>query len=151
MGVNPDFKDLFAAFNAAEVRYLVVGAYAVTFHARPRFTKDLDVWVDPDPGNAARVFEALSAFGAPMGEVSESDFSAPDMVFQIGVAPNRIDIVMAIEGVAFPDAWERRVETRYGDCPMHVISREDLIVNKRILGRPRDREDLRALEGDAEA
>jgi len=150
MAVNPDFKDLFAAFNAAEVRYLVVGAYAVTFHARPRFTKDLDVWVDPEPQNAARVYQALTAFGAPLEGVSESDFADPDLVFQIGVAPNRIDVVMGIEGVEFPDAWPRRVETRYGPCAVHVISRQDLIANKRAVGRPRDQEDLRALGGGHE-
>jgi len=147
MAVNPDFKDLFAAFNAVEVRYLVVGAHAVTFHSRPRFTKDLDIWVDPDPQNAARVYRALAAFGAPLEGVSESDFADPDLVFQIGVAPNRIDIVMGIEAVAFPDAWSRRIEAQYGPCPIHVISRQDLIANKRALGRPRDRQDLRALEG----
>lgn len=150
MAVNPDFEDLFAAFNAAEVRYLVVGAYAVTFHARPRFTRDLDVWVDPDPKNAARVYRALSAFGAPLEGVSESDFADADLVFQIGVAPNCIDVVMGIEAVVFPDAWPRRVEAHYGPCPIHVISRQDLIANKRAVGRPRDQEDLRALEGGEE-
>lgn len=147
MAVNPDFEDLFAAFNAADVRYLVVGAYAVTFHARPRFTKDLDVWVDPDPRNAARVYRALTAFGAPLESVSESDFTDANLVFQLGVAPNRIDIVMGIEAVAFPDAWSRRVEARYGAHAIHVISRQDLITNKRAVGRQRDQEDLRALEG----
>jgi hypothetical protein len=150
MAVNPDFRDLFAAFNDAEVRYLVVGAHAVTFYSRPRLTKDLDVWVDPDPENAARVYRALSAFGAPLEDVAESDFVDPDLVFQIGVAPNRIDVVMGIEGVEFPDAWPRRVEGRYGPCPIHVISRQDLITNKRAVGRPRDQEDLRALEGGEE-
>ena len=119
----------------------------MTFHARPRFTKDLDVWVEPSEENAARVHRALACFGAPMADVTEADLADPDMVFQIGVAPNRIDILMGIEGGDFARAWAHRVEGRYDDCPMHVISREDLIANKRLLDRPRDREDLRALEG----
>jgi hypothetical protein len=149
MAANPDFRDLFAALNAAEARYLVVGAYAVTFHARPRFTKDLDVWVEPSPENAARVHAALTRFGAPMASVTEADFTNPAMVFQIGVAPNRIDILMGIEGVEFGPAWSRRVETTYGGSAIHVISRADLIANKRRLGRPHDKEDLRALEDDS--
>jgi hypothetical protein len=145
MAVNPDFRDLFVAFDDAEVRFLVVGAYAVTFHSRPRFTKSLDVWVDPSPDNAERVWEALAAFGAPLSEVSPSDFTRESMVFQIGVEPNRIDILMGIEGVTFTDAWNRRVPATCGDAPIHVISREDLIENKRRVGRPSDLEDLDAL------
>jgi len=145
MAVNPDFRDLFAAFNDAEVRYLVVGAYAVTFYARPRFTKGLDVWVDPSAGNAPRVYTALEQFGAPLGAVSPGDFQKEDMVFQIGVEPNRIDVLMGIEGVRFGPAWERREESTYGDMPIHLISRADLIRNKRALGRPRDLDDLEAL------
>jgi hypothetical protein len=124
--MNPDFVDLLRAFNAAEVRYLVVGGYAVTFHARPRFTKDLDPGVDPAPEYARRVREALRAFGAPLAEVSLADFSDPEMVFQIGVPPNGIDIRMGISGVGFSPAWERRMEGSYADCPIHVLGLEDL-------------------------
>lgn len=144
--INPDFRDLFSALNAAEARYLVVGAYAVTFHARPRFTKDLDVWVGRAPDNAARVWQALAAFGAPMAEVRPEDFSRPDTVFQIGVVPNRIDVLTTIEGVEFAPAWERRVRSEYGDQVLWVLSRSDLITNKRALARPQDLEDVRELE-----
>ncbi|MCP5071049.1 MAG: hypothetical protein GY946_31180 [bacterium] len=148
--INPDFKDLLLAFNAAEVRYLVVGAYAVTFHAQPRFTKDLDLWVEASPENAARVHKALTAFGAPIGELTVDDLANPEMVYQIGVAPNRIDVLMGVSGLGFSEAWPERVDSTYGDCPIHVISRQDLIRNKRAAGRPQDLIDLRALGEDIE-
>ena len=103
--VNPDFRDLFAALNEAQANYLVVGAHAVAFYAEPRFTKDLDVWVEASPVNAPRVLAALQAFGAPLGTASEADFQVPGAVLQIGVAPNRIDITTQIDGVAFGEAW----------------------------------------------
>jgi hypothetical protein len=147
MGVNPDFRDLFFELNAADARYLVVGAYAVTFHSRPRFTKDLDVLVDPTPQNAARVHRALRSFGAPLEDVTEQDLATPGIVYQIGVEPNRIDVITEIDGVAFGPAWEARVDSVYGDCAIHVLSREDLIASKRAAGRPQDLADLRELEG----
>jgi len=146
MGVNPDFRDLFFELNAADARYLVVGAYAVTFHSRPRFTKDVDVLVDPTPENATRVRAALRAFGAPLKDLTEKDLATKGIVFQIGIAPNRIDILTSIGGVEFGPAWERRVDSEYGDCAIHVLSREDLIVNKRTVGRPQDLVDLKELE-----
>ena len=97
VAVNPDFRDLFAALNAAAARYLLVGGYAVAFHAAPRFTKDLDVWTEPTPANAARVAEALRAFGAPLQDLSLADLERAGLVFQIGVPPNRIDIVTSTE------------------------------------------------------
>ena len=89
--VNRDFSDLFAAFNEAGVKYLLVGAHAVAFHAEPRYTKDLHVWVEATVENAARVHTALRAFGAPMSGVSEADFAEPGITLQLGVAPNRIE------------------------------------------------------------
>ena len=146
MAVNPDFRDLFASFNAAEVRYLVVGAYAVTFHSRPRFTKDLDIWGEPRPDNAVRTYAALKAFGAPLADVTPEDFANEEQVFQIGVEPNRIDILMGIAAVDFAGAWERRVAGRYGDCPIQLISRQDLIANKKAVGRRQDLADAAWLE-----
>ncbi len=148
MAINPDFKDLLAAFNDADVRYLVVGAYAVTFHARPRFTKDLDIWVEATPENAARVMAALRSFGAPVDDLTIEDLSNEQMVYQMGIAPNRIDVLMGVTGVQFVAAWERRESFAYGDCPVHVISKRDLIASKRAAGRPQDLLDLKALEPD---
>jgi hypothetical protein len=146
--INPDFRDLLHAFNAAEVRYLVVGAYAVTFHAQPRFTKDLDLWVEPSSDNAPRVLAALKTFGAPVANLSLDDLVNPALVYQIGVAPNRIDVLMGVSGIEFEDAWPNRVPSNYGDCPIHVISRDDLIRNKRASNRPQDLLDLQALGAD---
>lgn len=146
MPVNLDFRDLFAELNAAEARYLLVGAYAVAFHAEPRFTKDLDVWVEPTTPNARRVFDALRRFGAPLRDVSEDDLARPERILQIGIPPNRIDLVTSIDGVDFEKAWQARVETPYGDQKIMVISRHHLIDNKRACGRPQDLLDLKLLE-----
>jgi len=148
MTVNPDFRDLFSDFNDAEVRYLVVGAYAVTFHARPRFTKDLDLWIDSHQDNAQRAWEALAKFGAPLDDVTPSDLATPGMILQIGVAPNRIDILTSLEGVDFEAAWSRRDRTQYGDCEIGILSRADLIENKRRVARPQDLIDVEALSED---
>lgn len=103
--MNPDFVDLLRAFAARDVRFLLVGAYALALHGRPRATGDLDVWVDATPENAARVMAALTEFGAPMDQIAESDFARPGIVYQIGVAPGRIDILTQLTGLAFADAW----------------------------------------------
>ena len=148
MPLNSDFRDLFAALNAAGARYLLVGGYAVAFHAQPRFTKDLDVWAEPSPGNAGRVLDALRQFGAPLQDLTGPDLERPGTVFQIGVPPNRIDIVTAIDGVDFAEAWPERAETTYGDQPVPVIGKRQLVKNKRAAGRPQDLLDLEVLEGD---
>lgn len=146
MPVNPDFSDLFSALNAADARYLLIGGYAFSFHAEPRYTKDLDVWVEPSAPNAAAVNAALAQFGAPMQHVSIDDLSRTGMVIQIGVEPNRIDIVTSIDGVSFDEGWAGRLETRYGDVPIHVIGRAELIKNKRTCGRLQDLADAARLE-----
>jgi hypothetical protein len=146
MAVNPDFRDLFSALNAAEARFLVVGAYAVIHHTDPRYTKDLDVWVEPEPGNAARVFEALATFGAPLAELTLADLCNPEMVFQIGIEPNRIDILMGLEGVSFFAAWEGSASSTYGGEPIRILGIQDLLVAKRAAGRPQDLLDVERLE-----
>jgi hypothetical protein len=144
--VNPDFRDLFAALNEAGANYLVVGAHAVAFYAEPRFTKDLDVWVEASPVNAPRIMAALLAFGAPLAAVSTADFQAPGAVLQIGVAPNRIDITTHIDGVAFEAAWPNRVATSFGDKSIWIIGRAELIQNKAAAARPQDLLDVSMLE-----
>lgn len=144
--LNRDFNDLLSAFNAAEVEYLVVGAHALAAHGHVRATKDLDVWIRPSAVNAARVMAGLAVFGAPAGAVSESDFAAPGITFQIGVDPVRIDIITTVDGLSFDDAWPNRVRADYGGQPAFVISRADLIANKRASGRPQDLADIAALE-----
>lgn len=149
MPLNPDFRDLFAALNGAGARYLLVGGYAVAFHGQPRFTKDLDIWVEPETANSARVHEALRRFGAPLHELTAADLERAGTIFQIGLPPNRIDIVTAIDGVEFSEAWPGRMETRYGDEVVPVIGRRHLIQNKRAAGRPQDLLDVQLLEGES--
>lgn len=146
MEVNTDFSDLLLAFNAAAVRYLIVGGLALAFHDRPRFTKDLDVWIEPTEENARAAHSALATFGAPLDKLKVADLAAEDVVFQIGVTPLRIDIMTSISGVQFLDAWASRAEGKYGDIDVSIIGRDALIANKRATGRTQDRADIEALE-----
>lgn len=136
--INRDFRDLFAAFVAHDVRFLIVGGYAVAFHGHPRFTKDVDVLVAPDRENAERVFAALADYGAPMTDLRVEHFTDPENVFQIGVPPNRVDVLTAITGVGFEDAWATRVPSRYGDVDVAYIGLDALLKAKRAAGRPQD-------------
>ena len=145
MSVNPDFRDLFAALNAAHAEFLIIGGYALAVHGAPRFTKDLDVWVQPTPENAKRVWTALDAFGAPLLDLTLQDLSTPGIVFQMGLPPNRIDIITTIDGVEFQEAWEHRMSSAYGDQPVMVMGVDDLIRNKEATGRPQDRLDAETL------
>jgi hypothetical protein len=144
--MNPHFVDLLRAFIDAEVRFLVVGAYALAVHGRPRATGDLDVWVDPTADNAARVMRALAAFGAPMAELSEGDFASPGVTYQMGIAPVRIDVLTELSGVTFADAWPGRVRSSFGDVDVDFIGREAFIRNKRATGRTKDLADIEGLE-----
>ncbi len=148
MPANPDFRDLLSAFSAEEVEYLLVGAHAVMFYGEPRFTKDMDLWVNNTADNIDRLFKALVMFGAPMDGVRREEFLRSDLVFQIGVAPNRIDILSGMAGVAFPEAWNRRVASSYDGVPIHVIHRADLIRAKQASNRPQDRLDVERLQRD---
>jgi hypothetical protein len=143
--MNPDFVDLLRAFAVAEVRCLIVGAYALAHHGRPRATGDLDVWVDPTPANAARVMRALAAFGAPLHDLRDDDFSRPGIVFQMGVPPGRIDILTELTGVSFDEAWSARDPGRFGDLAVDFIGRDAFIRNKRATGRIKDLGDVEGL------
>ena len=147
--MSPDFKDLLSEFNAHGVEYLVVGAYALAAHGRVRATGDLDVWVRPEPGNAKRVLGALVAFGAPIQDLSEQDLCRPGIVFQIGVAPLRIDVLTGIDAVEFEEAWQERIVTRFAGQSVPVLSVAHLVRNKRAVGRPQDIADLEWLERPA--
>ena len=135
--MNPDFVDLLRAFVDADVRFLVVGAYALAVHGRPRGTGDIDIWVDATQENASRVTRALSAFGAPLSNVSEADFARGGVTYQIGVPPGRIDILTELTGLTFADAWPDRVSSPFGGVHVNVIGRAAFIRNKRATGRLR--------------
>ncbi len=145
--MNDDFLELLSALLDANVRFLVVGAYAVGVHGRPRATKDIDVWIEPSPDNAPRVIQALIAFGAPMGDLVARDFETPGTGFKMGIPPRRIDVLTKIEGITFEEAWPNRLEASFSPivvCP--VIGFNDLVRNKTAAGRPQDLADVAALE-----
>jgi hypothetical protein len=144
--MNPDFRDLLAEFNAHGVEYLVVGAHALAAHGLVRATKDLDIWVHPEPENARRVIAALATFGAPLHDLTVDDLSRPGLIFQIGIEPIRIDVITAIDGVEFEDAWPDRIEARFADQPVSVLSRRHLILNKLAAGREQDLLDVKWLQ-----
>jgi hypothetical protein len=134
--MNEDFLDLISALNDADARFLVVGAYAVGIHGRPRATKDLDVWVEATAENARRVLAALRQFGAPIGDLVERDLEMPGTGFKMGEPPRRIDILTQISGVEFAAAWPNRLETAFGHLRCSVIGLADLMANKRAAARP---------------
>lgn len=143
--MNSDFSDLLRALNDAKVEYLIVGGYAVGKYTEPRYTKDIDIWINNSIDNAERVFQALQAFGAPLGDVTVDDFSAPDLIYQIGVEPSRIDILMGLESMDFENCWKRRVTAELDELTLNFISIADLIENKERTGRPQDLIDARNL------
>lgn len=146
MASNRDYKDLFKIFSDERVEFLVVGAHAVVFYAEPRYTKDIDIWVRPTLENARRVWSALKAFGAPLGQITPENFTDPVMVYQIGIEPNRIDILMGIDGVEFDAAWKNKTESTYDGVPIHILGRTDLITSKQASHRPQDLLDVERLK-----
>lgn len=146
MKTNQDFKDLFSILNTCRVRYLVAGAHAVMQYAEPRFTKDIDIWIDPTQENARRVWKALMRFGAPLQGIAEDDFANPQLVYQMGVLPNRVDIMMAVGGIRFSTAWRNRKRIKYCGVTVNVMGRREIIRAKRMAGRPQDLLDLASLE-----
>jgi Nucleotidyl transferase of unknown function (DUF2204) len=138
MFVNSDFSDLLQIFKKYNVKYLVIGGYAVVQYAEPRFTKDLDVLISVDQENAEAVYKALAEFGAPLSGLTPEDFSEEGYFFQMGVPPVRVDVLMGIPGVKFDQCWERRVEVDFDDLKVIFMSKQDLIISKRAAGRPQD-------------
>lgn len=147
--LNPDFRDMLSEFSDQAADYLLVGAYALAVHGVPRATGDLDVWVRPTEDNARRVRAALGRFGAPLAGVTERDLVTPGTVFQIGVAPNRIDVLTSIDGVDFDEAWLARRIVHIEGLEVPVLARHHLIRNKKATGRPQDLADVARLEQDA--
>lgn len=146
--MSRDYEEFIAALNGQGVRYLVIGAHAVAFHARPRATKDLDILLDPTPANARRALAAIRGFfgGADLGYRVE-DLTDPQWIIQLGVAPVRIDLHAGGSGLeSFDVTWKNRVEARFGSVPTHYLGREDLIRAKKAVDRPQDRADIRVLQ-----
>ncbi len=144
---NPlsDFEELLALLNVHHVRALIVGGYALAFHGHPRYTKDLDLLIDASADNAQALLKALDEFGFGGVGLTPSDFS-PGRVVQLGVAPNRVDLMANIDGVSFDEAWAGRVAGQFRSVPVLYLGREAFITNKKAAGRPQDLADVDALE-----
>lgn len=142
-----DFKDLIRIFNERGVEYLLVGGYAFGVYAQPRATKDLDLFIRSSVSNSESVFNALCAFGAPLHGMTTEDFRDGESGFEFGHEPHRVDILQKISGVTFEEAWKARVKaTIEDDTPIFILSREHLVQNKRVAGRPRDLLDVAEIE-----
>jgi hypothetical protein len=141
-----DFAEMLSALSAAGAEFLIVGAYALAAHGTPRATGDIDIWVRPTTENAQRVLAALKAFGAPLMDLSLEDLSRPDIVFQMGIAPNRIDLLTGISGVTFEEAWPDRLISTVAGMPLPFIGKAALVRNKRAAARPKDLLDADLLE-----
>lgn len=145
MQFDKDFSEFVALLAAHDVRYMIVGGYALAAHGLPRATGDLDAWIWTDQQNAERLLVVLEKFGFGGIGISESDLTADDCVLQLGYPPYRIDLLTRIDGVEFDDAWGRHIELVLGGVKVPFIGRDDLIANKRAVGRPQDVVDVKRL------
>jgi len=144
--MNRNFVEILSELSAAGAEFLLVGGWAVAAHGFPRYTGDFDIWVRAEPRNAHRVYAALAAFGAPLEALEPNELAAPGLVFQMGLPPQRIDILTQISGVAFEDAWAKRVTLTLDGVEVPIIGLDDLITNKRTSARPKDLLDAEQLE-----
>ena len=145
MRLNKDLREFIELLNSTGVEYLVVGAFAVAWHGHPRFTNDIDFFLRPSSANGESVLTAIRAFGFGALDLTIEDFSRPDRVVQLGVPPNRIDLITSIAGVSFDRAWEGRAQGSIEGIPVQFVGLEDLILNKESTGRPKDLGDADAL------
>ncbi len=146
MRIEKDFKEFIELLNKNRVKYLVVGGYAFAFYAEPRFTKDIDFFVEISDRNAENIIKTLIDFGFKSTDIKKEYFLEPGKIIQLGFPPVRIDIITSITGVEFKDAWKNRKKGEYGDIPCYFISKEDLMKNKKASGRSQDIADLELLE-----
>ena len=144
--LNEDYKEMLQCLADEHVKFLIVGAYALAAHGYPRATMDIDVWVMPSPENGEAVLRALRRFGAPLNNLTITDLQKDDTIFQIGIAPRRIDIITGASGLRFEDAFTRSIEINIEGMPVRIPSVDDLIRNKRASGRTKDLADVEALE-----
>ena len=149
--LHQDFKDLLQAFADEGVSYLLIGGYAVTFYDRPRYTKDLDLWIDSSSDNREKVYRALANFGAPASVLEDLRALAPGEVLWMGNPPVRVDILQQVDGLDYSHSYARRVQVAWHGVPISVLSREDLIVSKKAAGRPQDLVDAENLLRQSES
>ena len=143
--LNPDFKEFIQSLNDNQARYLVVGGYAVALHGYPRYTKDIDIWIDMNPANAIRIIQALQQFGFGSLGLKEQDFLEADTIIQLGYPPRRIDLLTTLPGVNFDACFSARVVVDIDGVPVNFIGLENLKKNKRATGRAQDIADIENL------
>ena len=146
MPVNQDYKDLFKILNEEKVEYLIVGAHAVILYVEPRYTRDIDLWVNPTKENVDSLWNALVKFGAPLIDITKEEFENPNLIYQIGIEPNRIDIIMGMDKVSFAEAYNQKKGSFYDGIPINIISISDLIKTKENTGRKKDELDIESLK-----
>jgi len=144
--LNEDYRDMLRVLSEEKVRFILVGAYALAAHGYPRATMDIDIWVMPSPENADAVLRALSRFGAPLHNLTKEDLLKDGTIFQIGVAPRRIDIITTASGLQFEPTFRNSISVNIEGIEVRIPSIDDLIVNKRAIGRTKDLADAEALE-----
>lgn len=144
--LNEDYKDMLRALSDEKVRFIIVGAYALAAHGYPRATMDIDIWVMPSPENADAILRALSRFGAPLHNLTKEDLLKDGTIFQIGIAPRRIDIITAASGLRFEPTYRNSISVNIEGIEVRIPSIDDLILNKRTIGRTKDLADAEALE-----
>jgi len=146
MRVEKDYQEFLRLLNKHKVKYCIIGAYAVAFYAKPRYTKDLDIFVEPTVDNAKKILKVLEEFGFGELQITEDELAQEGNIFQLGYEPVRIDLLTKIEGLKFQEVWTNRVTGDYGTEKVFFIGLDDLIKNKRISGRPSDKVDIELLE-----
>jgi predicted nucleotidyltransferase len=146
MALNQDFKEFIQSLNDNGVHYLVVGGYAVAQHGHPRYTKDIDIWIEMTRQNAARMIKALEQFGFASLGLKDADFLETDQIIQLGYPPSRVDILTTLSGVEFAECYPSRVIVEMDSIPVNFIGLEHLIRNKKAVGRHQDLADVENLE-----
>jgi hypothetical protein len=146
MRLSKDLREFLELLNSSGVEYVIVGAHSLAFHGRPRYTGDLDVLVQATPDNAAKLIDLVNRFGFADSGLKEADFLQPEQMIQLGVAPNRIDLLTSITGVSSADAFATRISAELDEIPVFILGKEALIRNKKAVGRPQDLADLETLE-----
>lgn len=149
MSLNSDLREFVALLNSRGVDYVVVGAHSLAFHARPRYTGDLDILIRPSSKNAEKIVALLEEFGFSSESFAAADFTKPNQVIQLGRIPNRIDLLTGISGVSTEDAFASRVAAEIDGLPVSILSKELLIKNKRAVARPQDLVDVKLLEEES--
>lgn len=145
MQIPLDYKELLKILNRHKTKYLIVGAYAVAYYAEPRYTKDIDIWIESSQNNARKVYSALKKFGAPLENITLNDFTNENLVYQVGIAPIRVDIIMGLKGLNFEKAWENRTTSKLEGIKVNIMGLEELIKSKKRTNRDMNGRDLDSL------